>query len=107
MGLLNLFKPSETTAFAQSLARDIAKRYPPNLDQQPGKRPSINRLTRILEEACERAVDFKIKNRLGVIGKARLSNTFRWELDGLGYTKEFSSLAVEALVVSMSRKPKQ
>lgn len=107
MGLLSLFKPVDTTTFSRKLAKDIAKRYPPALDQQPGKRPSVNRLTRILEEACEQAVTFKSENSLGIIGKARLSNAFRWELADLGYTKEFVALAVEALVVSMSRKPRQ
>jgi hypothetical protein len=91
-------------AFAEALAGDIAKRYPPALDQQPGKRPSVNRLTRIVEDACERAVAFRAEHRLGWLGKARLANAFRWALTDLGYQKDFVEFTTEAVVVHLSRK---
>ena len=46
-----MFSRAPIDTFAKSLADEIAKRYPPALDQEPGKRPSVNRLTRIIEEA--------------------------------------------------------
>lgn len=105
MGLLS-FRSSDSpiTVFAKSLAQDIGKRYPPALDQQPGKRPSVNRLTRIMEDACTKAVTYQAEHRLGWLGKAKLGNTFRWELTEMGYQKDFVDFATEAVVVHLSRK---
>jgi hypothetical protein len=96
-------EPSKVEAFAKRLAEDVAKRYPPALDQEPGKRPSINRLTRIVEDVCVKAVEFQAESRLGWLGKAKLGNAFRWELNNLGYRKDFVDLATEAVVVHISR----
>ncbi len=90
--------------FAIDLANQIAKRYPPALDSQPGKRPSVNRLTRITEDACVKAVEFHDQHKLGWLSRARLGNDFRWALAELGYTKEFVDFATEAVVVHISRK---
>jgi hypothetical protein len=98
------FARAPVEAFAKSLAEDIAKRYPPALDKDPSKRPSLNRLTRIVEDACERAQIFGAEHRLGWIGKAKLANAFRWELAELGYQKDFVEVATEAVVVHLSRK---
>lgn len=97
------FARAPVEAFAASMAQDIAKRYPPALDQQAGKRPSVNRLTRIMEDVCARAVEFRAEHRLGWLGKARLGNAFRWELAELGYRKDFVDFATEAVVVHISR----
>jgi hypothetical protein len=107
MGLLDRLMggQGQVEAFAKRLAEDIAKRYPPALDKDMAKRPSINRLTRIVEDACAKAVEFQAESRLGWLGKARLGNAFRWELSSLGYQKDFVELATEAVVVHISRKP--
>jgi hypothetical protein len=105
--MLNFFGgigTSEIKNVAVDLASQLAKRYPPALDSQPGKRPSVNRLTRITEDACVKAVDFCDTKRVGWFGKARLGNHFRWALAELGYTKEFVDFATEAVVVHISRK---
>lgn len=96
----------EVDEFARGLAQDIAKRYPPKMDSGGAERKiSQKRLTAILEEAYSRASTFRNTNKLGVYKKARLSNTFRWELEELGYTKPFIEVATEGLVVHISRKP--
>ena len=104
MGILgSLLNRAPVDDFAKSLAGDIAKRYPVTIDLDPAKRPSVNRLSRIVEDACTRAVAFQAQHRLGWLGKARLGNAFRWELSSLGYRKEFIDLATEAVVVHLSR----
>jgi hypothetical protein len=107
MGLLDKLTPSQgrVEEFAKRLAEDVAKRYPPALDQEAAKRPSINRMTRIIEDVCTKAVQFQAESRLGWLGKARLGNAFRWELSSLGYQKDFVDLATEAVVIHISRKP--
>lgn len=105
--LKNLLKRPPVDAFAKALAQDIAKRYPPALDNQPGKRPSVNRLTRIIEDVCAKALVFGQEHSLGWLSKAKLGNAFRWELTELGYQKDFVELATEAVIVQLSRKKGQ
>jgi hypothetical protein len=104
MGLFQRFSSKAVDAFAKALAQDIAKRYPPSLDTAPEKKISQNRVSRILEEAYAKAIDFHREHKLGVYRKARLGNTFRWELTELGYSKPFVEMATEGLVVYITRK---
>lgn len=103
MKLLQRLTSSEVDQFAKGLAQEIAKKYPPALDQAKEKKVSHNRISRILEEAYAKAIAFHREKRLGVYRKAKLGNTFRWELTELGYSKEFVELATEGLVVYVAR----
>jgi hypothetical protein len=107
MGLFGGPSGKEIDAFAKDLAQTIAKRYPPALDAAPEKRISANRITKVLEDALNRAADFNRANRLGVYKKARLGNTFRWELKELGYSERFIEVATEGLIVYVSKAKKQ
>ena len=102
--LTTLLIKAPIESYAKVLAEDITKRYPPALEQQPGKRPSITRLTRIIEDTCAKAVDFQSRHRLGWLGRALFANAFRWALREKGYKQDFVDLATEALVVLISRK---
>lgn len=105
MALFGSVSGKQVDEFAKSLAQDIARRYPPAMDQGAAERRiSQKRLSAILEESFAKAVAFKNQHRLGVYKKARLSNTFRWELAELGYSERFVELATEGLVVYISRK---
>jgi hypothetical protein len=97
---------SKTTIeeFAAKLADSIATRYPPQIDNDRSKQPSETRLTRIVEDACDRAVSFKQQHRLGWLGKARLGNAVRWQLVDRGYQKDFVDLATEAVIVKISQR---
>jgi hypothetical protein len=90
--------------FAKSLAQELAKRYPPEIDKGGPRKLSQKRLTSILEETFNKATEFKNQHKLGVYKKARLGNTFRWELKELGYTDKFVEIATEGLIVYISRK---
>jgi len=106
MGLFSLFSNKEINAFAKELVENLAKRYPPALDVSPEKRVSENRLTKVLEETLAQAVEFQGKHRLGVVGKAKLGNEFRWQLKELGYTEKFIDVATEGLMVYVTRGSK-
>lgn len=103
LSFLRFFKNPEVQAFAESLVQQLIKRYPPALDNEPTKRPSVNRLTRIIEDTCARSVEFQRTRKLGWLGKARLGNHFRWAMLEAGYRKEFAELATEAVVLHISR----
>lgn len=105
MGLFGSVSSRQVDEFARGLAQDIAKRYPPTMDSGSAERKiSQKRLTTILEDAFSKAVGFRNQHKLGVYKKARLSNTFRWELTELGYSEKFVETATEGLVVYISRK---
>jgi hypothetical protein len=104
MPLFGSVSSKDVDKFAVSLAEDLAKRYPPALDKGSERKISQKRLTSILEEIFARAIDFKRQHKLGVYKKARLGNTFRWELQEMGYSEKFVELATEGLVVYITRK---
>ena len=99
-----LFGPSKTDEFAKSLAQDIAKRYPPAIANNPEQMVSQKRLTSILEDAFNKAREFNVENRLGMFKKAKLGNTFKWELKEMGYDKKFVDMATEGLIVYLTRR---
>ena len=103
MGLFSILSSKEVDAFAKSLAQDLAKRYPPTMENSESSKISEKRITAILEQTFEKASEFQANKKLGVYKKARMGNSFRWELTELGYSEKFVDLATEGLVVYMTR----
>src|SRR5690349_8056530 len=104
MAIFGSVSSKQVDEFSKSLAQDLAKRYPPALDKGSERRISQKRLTSILEDTFSRARDFREQHKLGVYKKARLGNTFRWELEEMGYSEKFIELATEGLIVYITRK---
>ena len=104
MGLFGSTSGKDIDTFAKTLAQDLAKRYPPALDKGNERKISQKRLTTILEDTYTRAVAYKTEHKLGVYKKARLGNTFRWELQDMGYSEKFIELATEGIIVYITRK---
>ena len=104
MGLFGSTSGKDIDTFAKTLAQDLAKRYPPALDKGNERQISQKRLTTILEDTYTRAVAYKTEHKLGVYKKARLGNTFRWELQDMGYSEKFVELATEGMIVYITRK---
>lgn len=103
--IFKLFSASKIDEFAKSLAQDIAKRYPPAIANNPEQMISQKRLSTILEEAFNRAHQFNLEQKLGMFKKAKLGNTFKWELKEMGYDEKFVDMATEGLVVYLTRGP--
>ncbi|MEK7836045.1 MAG: hypothetical protein AAB298_07850 [Pseudomonadota bacterium] len=103
MALFGSVSGKQIDEFAKNLALELSKRYPAALDKGGERRISQKRLTTILEDTFNRAIEFKQQHKLGVYKKARLGNTFRWELEELGYSKKFIELATEGLIVYITR----
>jgi hypothetical protein len=102
--MFGLFSGSKKiNEFAKQLATNLSKRYPPALDVNPEKKISANRLTKVLEEALQSASEFQRENRLGLLGKAKLGNEFKWQLKELGYSEQFIDVATEGLMVYVTR----
>ncbi len=103
MALSSVFGGAKIKGFAKELVETLSKRYPPALDINPEKRVSEARLARVLEEALTKAADFQRENSLGLVGKARLGSEFKWHLSELGYSEKFIDVALEGLMVYITR----
>jgi hypothetical protein len=103
--MIKFFSSSEVDNFAKDLAKDIGERYPAAIANDPARKVSANRLTAILEDAFSQAAEFTAQNKLGYFKKAKLGNTFRWQLKEMGYDEKFVEVATEGLVVYITRKP--
>jgi hypothetical protein len=104
MGLFGSVSGKDIDVFAKGLVQELAKRYPPALDKGNERKISQKRLTTILEDTFASAIEFQRKHKLGIYKKARLGNTFRWEMQDMGYSEKFVELATEGLVVYITRK---
>lgn len=102
---MGLFSGKEVKEFAIQLAAEVARRYSPAMEKGEDRKISAKGISNILEEAYQKAVDFKREQRLGFIRTAKLGNTFRWELKELGYSESFVEVVTEGLIVYLTRKP--
>ena len=98
MPLFDLGNRTIVDEFATKLAADLAARYPPDLETSVPKRRNPQRLAKAFDFTFNRAIDFHKEHKLGLYGKARLGNTFKWELKRLGYPDDFVDLTTNSLV---------
>ena len=94
---------AQVDEFARSLVRELAQHYPPP-DEVSAKKVSQKKILSVMEGLFTQARDFRKQHKLGVYKKARLANTFRWELKEKGYDVKFVELATEGLLAGMTRK---
>lgn len=107
MGIFGSASGKDVDDFAKGLARELAEHCPP--DRESGRSTATpKKLIATLEEICRKALAFKEQHKLGIYKKARLGNTFRWELTTLGYDKAFAEDVTQQLVVHIARpQPKR
>ena len=104
--MLKIFSRPNIDGFAKELAAELAKSFPPSVANEPKRKVSPHRLTKILENTLDKARGFSQQHKLGVIGKAKLGNGFRWELKELGYNEAFIEVATEGVIVYVTRGDK-
>jgi hypothetical protein len=93
----------EISGFATALAEDLARRFPPKSEARTDK-GAKNQLHAITERLFGDAARFNRDRQLGVYGKAKLGNAFRWKLRELGYSQTFVEEVTHDLVVRLARK---
>lgn len=98
---------AQETAFAKDLVKGLAKQLPSAIVENRLQATSVNKITRQLERTYKAAAAYQRSNRLGFIRRAVLANSFRWELKDSGYPQAFIEVAVEGLVVELSRASKK
>jgi len=99
--MLSLFNTKELEKFADGLAADLGRRFPPASEARtdPGAQHQIDV---ILEGLSARAVRFHEENKLGIYKKAKLGNVFKWKLKELGYSPEFAERATKRIITRLA-----
>ncbi|RZI83569.1 MAG: hypothetical protein EOP38_12125 [Rubrivivax sp.] len=105
MKLFNLFSSAGEKEFAKELVKQLTREISPTL-MEKRKALSVNKITRLLERTYQMATAYQKDHRLGVIKRAVLANSFKWELKSNGYPDEFVDMATEGLVVTLSKVDK-
>jgi hypothetical protein len=100
-----IFSPSRVDEFARSLAQSVVRRYPPAVANNPDQAVSQNRVAEILDRAFADAHEFRVENKLGLFGRAKLGNTFKWELREFGYEEKFVDFAIGKLSDRLTSSP--
>jgi hypothetical protein len=93
----------EISGFATALAEDLARRFPPKSEARTDKGVK-NQLRAITDRLYGEAARYHRDRRLGVYGKAKLGNAFRWKLRDLGYSGPFVEEVTHGLVLRLTTK---
>ncbi len=106
MGLFSSVSGAQVDEFAKGLVREFATQLPPKpAPEVPSpSQPTPKKLYIACEGIFAKALAYRRDNRLGIYKKARLGNTFRWELEAQGYEKPFAEELTRRLVVHISGK---
>ncbi|MEM7250536.1 MAG: hypothetical protein AAF493_03885 [Pseudomonadota bacterium] len=97
-----LLGSSEADEFARELVVTLTERYSAEAEQASTRRDD-KKLNRALSIIQNQVRDYKKSHRLGVYQKARIGNTFKWELKERGYSEQFVELATKDLIVQLGR----
>jgi hypothetical protein len=105
MALFGSASGKQVDEFACSLADEILRLRPPeNKSSQGNQGVSLKNLEHKVDTLFDSAAAFRKEHKLGIYKKARLANTFRWELKTRNYDAGFIEMITEKLVVAISRK---
>lgn len=101
MAMFNFFNTKDIEEFANGLATDLGRRFPPASEKRtdPGAQ---NQVKVILEGLSARAVRFHEEHKLGIYRKAKLGNVFKWKLKELGYSTEFAERATKEIITRLA-----
>lgn len=101
MPLLKMFDTRDLQNFANELAADLSRRFPPASEARTDT-GAKHQLKVILEGLSARALRYHEQNKLGIYRKAKLANVFRWKLAEAGYSKPFVEQATKAIVTRLA-----
>ena len=99
--MLKFFDTRELQEFAEALAGDLGRRFPPASEARTDAGAKAQ-LGVILQGLSARAMRYQEEKRLGVYRKAKLGNVFRWKLKELGYSDKFCEDATRQIVARIA-----
>jgi hypothetical protein len=99
--MLKWFDSQEVDKFADWLAAEIIKRYPPSgLDTDSKK--AAQRLQKVHDSLFVRVEAFARENTLNIYKRARLGNRVKWAMRDAGYPLPFSESFTHEVVTVIS-----
>ena len=102
--IFGFFPPDRVNALAKNVAQRIATRYPPVIANNPERTVSPERIAEILQEAFASVPQFHQNGPLGLLGRTKLGNIFKWELREIGYEDEFVDFAAKNLAERLTQR---
>ena len=102
---MGMFKDEATQKFAEDLAVELARRFPPRALASAaggGKREST--LAKAMDHVAAAAQAHAKQNKVGMLKRLGASKSFQAKLDALGYDEEFIKASTLKLVQSLSGK---
>lgn len=104
---MSWFSLERERQLGRTLSDFLKKSLAPALLVERREALSANRVTRLLEQAFAMAREHKARHDLGFLGKTILAKSFKSALEEAGYPPDFVTLAVEGLIVELSRRAPQ
>ncbi|MBI5333728.1 MAG: hypothetical protein HZB72_03930 [Burkholderiales bacterium] len=98
-----MFKFSGDKQFAAELANQMARELAPKLLGEQKRVLSVNKVTKVVERACELAVAYQNEQKMGYLRRVMLANNFRWAAKDRGYGDDFVNLATESLAIALAK----
>ena len=104
MSVLQWFSTREVDESARQLAEDFAATFTLEMAADlPRDRKKVERkLSSAIKKTYQNAEELQRQKAFGVFKKARLSNTFRWQLEELGYDEQLIETVTEGLVMAVT-----
>lgn len=88
---------------SQRISEHISKTLPVKVMANNRGQLSANRIARTLEQCYAMALEIRKQHKIGYLGRVVLANDLRWTLQETGYPKDFVDVAVEGLIVELSK----
>ena len=104
MGFFGFLGTKELEQFANGMAADLTRRFPPKSESRTDA-GAQHQLKVILDGIGARAIRYRDEKKLGVYGKAKMANSFKWRLSEAGYSKEFVETATKNIVTRLAATP--
>lgn len=102
--ITRLFNYDAEKALAKDLSAQIVKNISPRLMNERRQVLSANKISRLLEQSYEIAKAYQTSHKMGMLRRAVLANSFKWELKSCGYPEDFINVATEGLVMELGKK---
>ena len=87
--------------FGAQLAAELRRRFPPESMARKDK-GAEHQLASICRRLFQSAAEYSRAKGLGLYGRAKLGNTFRWNLTDAGYAQSFADEVTRELIVSLT-----
>ncbi len=88
---------------AQRMSEHVSKTLPVKVMINNRGQLSANRIARTLEQCYAMVLEVHQQRKLGYLRRVVLASDLRWELQEMGYPRDFVNLTVEGLIVELSK----